>query len=59
MHHKNRYNNVFKHQVIFYGENITDQEKATAEKLVIANGINFNTRETSVHFIYNLSELGE
>ncbi len=41
MHHKARYHNHIKLRVYFYGEEITQAEKNTAEDLVRANALNF------------------
>lgn len=50
MHHKSRYEKQLRLSVYFYGDNITPEEKEIARQLVAANGLNFNTIETSVHF---------
>ncbi len=57
MHHKIRYNHQVKFKVIFYGENITQEEKATAIRLISANGLNFNTRENSVDFYQKVNKI--
>lgn len=62
VHHTLRYNNKFKLSVYIYGEDITDSEKNTMEKLVKANCINFNGSEYSIKFnkdILSFSELKE
>lgn len=56
MHHKRRYQNKIDYQVWFYGD-ITDNEEETARKLVIANGINFDTVSTTVEFYPCISDL--
>ena len=56
-HHKSRYKNRLKLSVIAYGTDITTKEKDTFSKLVIANGINFNTTFSSVCFAGSISEL--
>ncbi|MDR1835725.1 MAG: flavodoxin family protein [Fusobacteriaceae bacterium] len=58
MHHKDRYNNRFSLKVLFYGENVTEAEKETAEKLVRANAVNFSCSDADVKFFKNLEELG-
>lgn len=57
MHHKSRYNNRFKLQVTFYGEDITENEKQTAGKLVKANSINLNCNDCGVSFVQNIEEM--
>ncbi len=57
MHHKSRYINRINLSVWFYGTDITQDEKRTAEKLVVANGINLNTKNTSVHFFNSIEEM--
>ncbi len=57
MHHKRRYNNIIKLTVWFYGENITLEEKETANKLVVANAINFDGVVNKITFVDNISEL--
>lgn len=59
MQYKSRYSNRFKLSVIFYGEDLTENEKSTAEKLVTANGLNLNTLTNSVSFYKNLQEIEE
>lgn len=58
-HHKRRYKNKIDLIVIFYGENITDLEKQTAEKLVSANATNLHCNTYSTSFITNIMEMGE
>lgn len=58
-HHKNRYDNTFSLSVYFYGDDITKAEKATAEKLVKANGVNFYSNESKVFFYDSLNNLKE
>lgn len=57
MHHKRRYDNNFDLKVCFYGENITKQEKQTAEKLVKANGVNLDCNVKKVTFLKDISEI--
>lgn len=59
MHHKNRYNNNFHLRVYFYGTNITNQEKLTAEKLITANAVNLNCTSKKVAFIRDIREIQE
>ena len=49
-HHLVRYKNKFKLKVYFYGENITNEEKNTAHKMIKANSINLNLKEYRVFF---------
>jgi hypothetical protein len=57
MHHRRRYDNHFKLKVYFYGENITDQEKQTAEKLIQANAINLDCSAEKVTFVQDIAEI--
>lgn len=57
MHHKRRYNNIIKLTVWFYGENITLEEKETANKLINANAINFDGVVKQISFVDSISEL--
>lgn len=50
VHHQLRYDNRISLDVIFYGENITADEKDIAEKLVKANTVNLNGTQCSVAF---------
>lgn len=56
MHHKRRYQNKISFRVWFYGE-ITSDEESTARKLVIANGINFDTVSSEVYFYPSIKDL--
>jgi multimeric flavodoxin WrbA len=51
MHHKKRYNHKFETSIWFYGDDITDDEKATANKLVVANSINMNSDIKDIQFV--------
>lgn len=57
MHHRRRYKNKIEMKVLFYGENITDKEKKTAEKLVKGNAMNFNCKDYSISFFKSIMEL--
>jgi multimeric flavodoxin WrbA len=57
MHHRRRYNNHFDLKVWFYGENITEQEKQTAEKLIQANAINKDCSVSEVTFLQDIAEI--
>ncbi|MEN6621686.1 MAG: flavodoxin family protein [Smithella sp.] len=59
MHHRRRYDHFFDLKVWFYGANITDQEKQTAEKLIRANAINLECSSQKVTFVENLAEIRE
>lgn len=50
MHHKRRYDNVITVTAHFYGENITDAEKATVAKLMQANADNYDGFVGDVYF---------
>lgn len=56
MHHKQRYYNNPVMKVFFYGENITDREKETAEKLVRGNCANYNLTEYELTFCRTAEE---
>lgn len=51
MHHRRRYKNHIDMRVWFYGENITEKEKQTSEKLVKANSINLDCHVSSISFV--------
>ena len=57
MRHRQRYFNKIKITALFYGENITEGEKYTAEKIVKANAKNFYAKVEKVLFYRNLDEL--
>ena len=59
MHHKRRYDNHFKLTVYFYGEDITQKEKETAEKLVKANAVNLYCDIKDVFFVHDIEEMGQ
>lgn len=54
-HHRLRYEQPFKMKVWFYGNSITDNEKATAVKLVRANIINMGCILDKVEFVEDAS----
>ena len=58
MHHRRRYDTQVRWTVFFYGEDISQDERKTAEKLVPANGVNFNAKESSVRFYKHYGEIG-
>ena len=58
MHHRERYDYHFNLSVWFYGEDITPQEKQTAEKLVRANMVNLCGGIKTVRFARDISEIG-
>ncbi|HHY77672.1 MAG TPA: flavodoxin family protein [Clostridiales bacterium] len=57
MHHKRRYKNKIKLHVYFYGENITEKENLTAQKLVKANSINMDCNVGRVLFFQSIGEM--
>ena len=57
MHHRRRYKNHIDMKVCFYGENITEKEKQTGEKLVKANSINLDCDISSVSFVNSIEEM--
>lgn len=58
LHHRRRYDNNISITVWFYGDNITDNEKSTAEKIVHANSVNFEVVVKNISFVTDLSEIG-
>lgn len=57
MHHRRRYDNPFNLLAIFYGEDITEQEKQTAEKLIRANAVNLDCSVHRVEFLKDIEEI--
>lgn len=57
MHHRRRYQNNIDVQVCFYGDNLTEKEKHTAQKLVEANAINLYWEINSISFIEKPAEM--
>lgn len=51
MHHKKRYNHQFCLKVWFYGEEIDEADKRTAQKLVKANAENLYCSEVQIRFM--------
>lgn len=58
-HHQPRYPNQYRLFVYFYGDNILSQEKLTAQKLVEANGNNFNVSQYTVSFYNSINDLSK
>jgi len=44
-------------RVWFYGENITEKEKQTSEKLVKANSINLDCHVSSISFVNRIEKM--
>ena len=59
MHHRKRYDNQFLMRVIFYGSNITEEEKETAKELVKANAVNLHGKVKEVLFVESAEKIGE
>lgn len=57
MHHRQRYNSHIGIEVWFYGGNITQEEKETAQKLVKANAVNFSGIVRKVTFVDSIAEM--
>lgn len=57
MHHQQRYKRDFDLKVIFYGGDITTEEKETAQKLVRANAVNLYCTVKSVTFLDSIQEM--
>lgn len=59
LHHRHRYDNHFELSVYFYGEDITEKEKATAKKLVKANSINLMCNIKDLVFLKDINSIKE
>lgn len=59
LHHRHRYDNHFELSVYFYGEDITEKEKATAEKLVKANTLNLMGNIKDLVFLKDINSIKE
>ena len=59
MHHRPRYENHIRLRVIFYGEDVTQAERETAQKLVRANALNLCAQVEAVDFVKAVDEIGE
>lgn len=57
MHHRRRYSNHIDMQVWFYSDNITENEKQTAQKLVKANSINLDCEVNKIEFRNSAMEI--
>lgn len=58
MHHQLRYRNHMAMEAIFYGADITEEERKTAERLVEANALNLNGEVQRVAFVNTVQEIG-
>ena len=56
MHHQERYQNHMKISAIFYGEDITEEEKQTSRNLVEANAVNLNGTVGIVKFVKTVED---
>ncbi len=59
MHHRRRYDNVIRLRALFYGQNLTNQERATAVDLVYANALNFDAHVAEISFRDRPQSFGE
>ena len=59
MRHRRRYKNKMKISAYFYGENITEEEKITAENIVKANAKNFYAVVEKVVFLKKHEDVSE
>jgi multimeric flavodoxin WrbA len=57
MHHRRRYKNKINLHVLFCGENITEEEKQTAQKLVVANSVNLACNVSKISFVQSTVEM--
>jgi multimeric flavodoxin WrbA len=58
MHHRRRYDNVIRIRVLFYGENISQEEKNTANGYIEAVCVNLDARLEEIRFV-TIKELTE
>lgn len=58
-HHKPRYDKSFDLRVLFYGEEISEQEQDTARALVAANALNLHSLSHTVSFFKSPDQIGE
>jgi multimeric flavodoxin WrbA len=56
MHHSLRYDKPPSFRYVFYGDDITKQEKVTAKKLAAANALNLGSGQSSVVFCQTVQE---
>ncbi|HWS30332.1 MAG TPA: flavodoxin family protein [Clostridia bacterium] len=56
MHHKRRYLNRIDLSAYFYGEDITEAEKETAQSLLMANALNFDAQVDKILFFGTAEE---
>ena len=59
MHHQERYHKNLEFSAVFYGDDITENEKETARNLVEANALNLNGTSGKVHFAPSMAEVKE
>ena len=59
MRHRRRYSNRIRLSAYFYGDDITEEEKITAENIVKANAKNFYAVVERVVFLRDPEELAE
>ncbi len=57
MHHKLRYSDAFEISALFYGENITDEEKSTARELINRNALNYGAKVKDILFFKDAKEI--
>lgn len=57
MHHKRRYKNIISLSAYFYGDDITDSEKITAQNLLEANALNYDGEVKCICFYKTIEEL--
>lgn len=58
LHHRRRYDNVIRLRVFFYGDEITQEEKDTANGYMEAVSVNLDARLEEIHFL-TMKELME
>lgn len=57
MHHRRRYNKQLNLRILFYGTDLTKEEKSTAQELVKANAINLHCDIYKISFYDEISEM--
>ncbi len=59
MHHQSRYKNTLRITVLFYGDNITNEEKETAKTLVNRNALNYHSSVEQLIFLDGIYKIKE
>lgn len=59
MHHKIRYDNTFTLSAYFYGQDLSDDEKATAREVIMRNSLNLNAKIKEIQFFTDAKQIEE